>query len=381
LAVPRVREKIAGLLFDLESGEKINAVKQDLRLVSLSLKELRSEKVKKLMEITLATINYLNSGGKNPKAPIMGFRLESLNKMVEAVSPKDKTSVLQFIVKQLFDKYPALLKLPDELPSIEPAAIAITGYLTEIISIKKSLQDLQTEIKKCDADGDVMWATYIGSSGAKIQNEVADLDKKMCEVTDTIAYFGESTTDIPAFFINWSKFIQAFQKAVKYVDTMKKRDDAIRKKEEARMKKEKEKELIEGFVGNMKVNGSMRGMKPEQRAIMQGLNKAATNKDENLIGNITDQLKNQQTFTRLRGHRAVRELNEAGTSTSASKGTIGKKGKDKSGDASKVKGGRTIRETSLIVDDILSLIAPAPASAKADNKAHKSILTMEWGKK
>jgi len=132
----------------------------------------------------------------------------------------------------------------------------------------------------------------------------------------------------------------------------------------------------------MKVNGSIRGMKPEQRAIMQGLNRVATTKDENLIGNITDQLKNQQTFTRLRGHRTVRELNDTGT-TPAGKGTIGKKGtlaKSKGADASKVKGGRTIRETSLIVDDILSLIAPAPAKAEA-KPSHKSILTMEWGKK
>jgi hypothetical protein len=101
LTIPRIREKLAVLSFDQEATQKIVEVKQDLKVVAMALRELRSEKIRKLMELALAAGNYLNSGGKNGRAPATGFKIDSLLKMADVVSPKDKTNLLQFIVKQL----------------------------------------------------------------------------------------------------------------------------------------------------------------------------------------------------------------------------------------------------------------------------------------
>jgi hypothetical protein len=49
--IPRIREKLSVLSFDLEASEKVMAVKQDLRLVLGALSELKSPKVKRIIEV------------------------------------------------------------------------------------------------------------------------------------------------------------------------------------------------------------------------------------------------------------------------------------------------------------------------------------------
>jgi hypothetical protein len=169
---------------------------------------------------------------------------------------------------------------------------------------------------------------------------------------------------------------------VKNWETIRKREEANRKKEEEKAKKAQEKNLIENFVSGVKMNGSLRGMKPEQKQLISQLNKQAQQKDDDkLLDQISVSLKSGQTFSRLRGHRAVNDLKEqAGEKPTNKLGTMkGKPGEAKKktlgrsaapnnagGGAHKQLSGKTIRECSMIVDDILSLVvAPAPAAHAA----------------
>lgn len=110
------------------------------------------------------------------------------------------------------------------------------------------------------------------------------------------------------FFFLFFSCANGRQKAVKNMETIRKREEAARKKEEEKKKKEAEKKLIENFVSGVKSNGSLRGLKPEQKALLSNLNKAAQDKEEGLLDQISVSLKSGQTFSRLRGHRLVNDL-------------------------------------------------------------------------
>jgi len=67
--VPRVREKISVLLFVEEATEKLKDCTANANIVKSALEELRSEKLRSILEIALAVGNYLN----NPKAEMQRF--------------------------------------------------------------------------------------------------------------------------------------------------------------------------------------------------------------------------------------------------------------------------------------------------------------------
>jgi len=102
--IPRIRETLSALAYSIETNARIAEAKQNIKIVFAALEELKNPKVIKLLEIALAAGNYLNSGGKNPKGPAQGIRLQSLLKMNEVVSQKNKVSLLNFIVRQLDNK-------------------------------------------------------------------------------------------------------------------------------------------------------------------------------------------------------------------------------------------------------------------------------------
>jgi hypothetical protein len=68
--------------------------------------------------------------------------------MTEVVAPKEKISLLQFMVKQLFEKKPDLVTWYEDLPSLEGAAAAIGGISQDIAAIKKGFAELKNELKR-----------------------------------------------------------------------------------------------------------------------------------------------------------------------------------------------------------------------------------------
>jgi hypothetical protein len=65
----------------MEVGAKLIEVKNDMKLVGLALKEIKSDKIKKVLELALVAGNYLNSGGKNGKGAARGFKMDALLKV------------------------------------------------------------------------------------------------------------------------------------------------------------------------------------------------------------------------------------------------------------------------------------------------------------
>jgi len=119
----------------------------------------------------------LNSGGKNPKGPAQGIRLQSLLKMNEVVSQKNKVSLLAFIVRHLDIKNMNILTFTDEVPSVALAVGAISQFQVEIKSLQKGLQELKTEVQALKtAKGNPQLITALETSVTRTSKELETME-------------------------------------------------------------------------------------------------------------------------------------------------------------------------------------------------------------
>lgn len=88
-------------------------------IISASNSVKNSKKLRKVLEIVLAFGNYMNSG---KRGPAYGFRLQSLDTLMETKSSDKRMCLLHYIVETIRFKFPELLNFDSELMYIEKAS-------------------------------------------------------------------------------------------------------------------------------------------------------------------------------------------------------------------------------------------------------------------
>lgn len=102
-------------------------------MISASSSVKKSRKLRSVLEIILAFGNYLNSG---KRGPAYGFKLQSLDTLLDTKSTDKKMCLLHYIVATIRQKFPELLNFESELLYIEKAAAGKSYYRTFNISFK-----------------------------------------------------------------------------------------------------------------------------------------------------------------------------------------------------------------------------------------------------
>lgn len=88
-------------------------------ILSASRSLVASKKLRAFLEIVLAFGNYLNSG---KRGPAYGFKLQSLDSLVDAKSGDRKLCLLHYIIETIHKKFPEALHFDAELRFVEKAA-------------------------------------------------------------------------------------------------------------------------------------------------------------------------------------------------------------------------------------------------------------------
>lgn len=79
-----------------------------------------SRKLKFVLEIILAFGNYLNS---SKRGPAYGFKLQSLDNLLDTKSTDKKMCLLHYIVATIRQKFPEFVNFDSELLYVEKAAV------------------------------------------------------------------------------------------------------------------------------------------------------------------------------------------------------------------------------------------------------------------
>jgi hypothetical protein len=94
---------------------------------------MNSKKLRSLLEIVLAFGNYLNSG---KRGPAYGFKLQSLDALIDAKSGDRRQCLLHFIIETIHKKMPQIANFDDELRFVEKAATGESSTVKTIYVLR-----------------------------------------------------------------------------------------------------------------------------------------------------------------------------------------------------------------------------------------------------
>ncbi|XP_016380552.1 formin-like protein 1 [Sinocyclocheilus rhinocerous] len=209
---PRLAQRISTLTFMGNFSESILLLKPQLNaIITASMSIKSSSKLKKILEIILAFGNYMNSG---KRGSAYGFRLQSLDLLLDMKSTDRKLTLLHFIVSIIQEKYPQLHNFHTELHCLDKAAlVSLDSILADVRSLEKGMAVVRKEFLQ-QKDSAVL--TNFMSNNSSLLDSVVKDSKTAEEVYHSVVeYFGEDPKSTPpsVFFPVFARFIKAYKLA------------------------------------------------------------------------------------------------------------------------------------------------------------------------
>lgn len=139
-------ERLKALVYKKKFAERITDIKPKVNSVIHASKEVyRSKRLRKLLEIILAFGNFMNRG---QRSNAFGFKLQSLNKIVDTKSSVDTSiTLLHYLIDMLERKFPDVLKVHNDLEHVRDAAkVNMTELEKDLHVLRIGFKDLEKEL-------------------------------------------------------------------------------------------------------------------------------------------------------------------------------------------------------------------------------------------
>ncbi|XP_076826462.1 formin-like 1b isoform X2 [Brachyhypopomus gauderio] len=223
--IPRLPRRLNTLTFMGNFSERLQRLQPQLNAViaaSMSIKS--SNKLKKILEIVLAFGNYMNSG---KRGAAYGFRLQSLDLLLETKSTDRKLNLLHFLVSIIQEKYPHLHTFHTELQFLDKAAlVSLDSILMDVRALEKGMDMTQKEFEEEKASP--ILRDFLSNNSSRVKSVVKDAKTAQEVYESVVGYFGEEpkTTPPTMFFPIFIRFIKAY-KLAEQENEQRKRDHVI----------------------------------------------------------------------------------------------------------------------------------------------------------
>ncbi|XP_036799038.1 protein diaphanous homolog 2-like isoform X4 [Oncorhynchus mykiss] len=249
-SVKLLRSRLNGILFKLTFEEQVNNIRPDIMNVTFACEEVKkSDSFSKLLEMVLLVGNYMNAGSRN--AQTFGFNISFLCKLRDTKSADQNTTLLHFLAEKCEEKYPEILRFPEELQHVESASKVSAEILKSSLStMERHIQRLENDIEnfpKTDDEKDKFVEKLSGfSKHSREQYEkLSTMHKNMQKLYESLGSyyaFDPHVLCVEDFFGDLASFRTLFVEAVK--DNHKKREmeEKIKRARLAKEKAEREKQ-------------------------------------------------------------------------------------------------------------------------------------------
>ncbi|XP_035820013.1 formin-like protein 12 isoform X6 [Zea mays] len=235
MKVPRVESKLQIFAFKIQFQSQIRDVRKNLQTVSSACEELRSsEKLKVIMKNILLIGNTLNQG--TPRGQAVGFRLDSLLKLIDTRATSGRMTLMHFLCKSLAEKSPEVMDFHEELVNLEASSkLQLKALADEQLAVVKGLEKVEQELTASESDGpvsDVFRKTlkeFIDCSSADVRSLSAFYSEVGKSADGLAVYFGEDPAKFP--------FEQVATTLLTFVGLFRKAHDENLKQIEAEKKK------------------------------------------------------------------------------------------------------------------------------------------------
>uniref|UniRef100_A0A2K6EPV6 Formin like 1 n=1 Tax=Propithecus coquereli TaxID=379532 RepID=A0A2K6EPV6_PROCO len=147
--IPRLPERMATLTFLGNFPDTVQLLMPQLNaIIAASMSIKSSDKLRQILEIVLAFGNYMNS---SKRGAAYGFRLQSLDVLLEMKSTDRKQTLLHYLVKVIAEKYPQLTGFHSDLHFLDKAgSVSLDSVLGDVRSLQRGLELTQREFVRQD---------------------------------------------------------------------------------------------------------------------------------------------------------------------------------------------------------------------------------------
>uniref|UniRef100_A0A668AST5 Formin like 1 n=1 Tax=Myripristis murdjan TaxID=586833 RepID=A0A668AST5_9TELE len=210
--IPRLTQRINVLTFMGNFPETVKRLQPQLNsIIAASMSIKSSDKLKKILEIILAFGNYMNS---SKRGAAYGFRLQSLDLLLDTKSTDRSQTLLHFISNIVREKYPDLVTFHSELHFMDKAAlVSLDGILQDIRSLERGMEMTKKEFLVQD-DNKVL-KDFIKTNSDLLDSLIKDSKTAQEAYAAAVEYFGENpkTTQPSMFFPIFARFVKAYKAA------------------------------------------------------------------------------------------------------------------------------------------------------------------------
>ncbi|XP_032599410.1 formin-like protein isoform X6 [Drosophila grimshawi] len=211
--VERISSKLAIMNYMGNFVDSVHLISpQVLSIASASNSLKQSRKFKAVLEIVLAFGNYLNS---NKRGPAYGFKLQSLDTLIDTKSTDKRSSLLHYIVATIRAKFPELLSFECELYGTDKAAsVSLENVVADVQELDKGMDLVRKEADlRVKGTQTHILRDFLNNSEDKLKKIKSDLRMAQDAFKECVEYFGDSSrnADAAAFFALIVRFTRAFK--------------------------------------------------------------------------------------------------------------------------------------------------------------------------
>ncbi|XP_064354594.1 formin-like protein 3 isoform X1 [Dromaius novaehollandiae] len=237
--VERLPQRMAIMAFLGNFAENLQMLTPQLNaIIAASASVKSSQKLKHMLEIILALGNYMNS---SKRGAVYGFKLQSLDLLLDTKSTDRKMTLLHFIALTVREKYPELGTFWQELHFVEKAAaVSLENVLLDVKELGRGMELLRRE---CGLHESGVLRAFLAASEGQLERLQRDARTAEDAYNTVVRYFGESpkTTPPSVFFPVFVRFIRSYKDAEQENETRKKQEEVMREKMLAQEAKKLEK--------------------------------------------------------------------------------------------------------------------------------------------
>uniref|UniRef100_A0A8C6UYC7 Formin-like 2a n=1 Tax=Neogobius melanostomus TaxID=47308 RepID=A0A8C6UYC7_9GOBI len=210
--IERLMQKMTIMAFIGNFCESVVMLTPQLHAViaaSVSIKS--SQKLKKILEIILALGNYMNS---SKRGAVYGFKLQSLDLLLETKSTDRKITLLHYIANVVKEKYEQVTLFYNEMHYVEKAAaVSLENVLLDVKELQRGMELTKREYSMHGHN--TMLKDFITHNEAKLKKLQDDAKVAQDAFDEVVKFFGENakTTPPSVFFPVFVRFVKAYRQA------------------------------------------------------------------------------------------------------------------------------------------------------------------------
>ncbi|KAF7203747.1 formin-like protein 1 isoform X2 [Nothobranchius furzeri] len=210
--IPQLPQRINILTFMGNFPQSIQLLQPQLNaIIAASMSIRSSSKLKKILEIILAFGNYMNS---SKRGPAYGFRLQSLDLLLDTKSTDRRQTLLHFMANAIEQRYPELHNFYTELNFLDKAALVpVDSLQLDLRALERGMELMKTQFST--EEENLVLKKFLSDNSELLASLKTDSKTAQEVYESTVEYFGEDpkTTPPSMFFPVFLRFIKAYKLA------------------------------------------------------------------------------------------------------------------------------------------------------------------------